>query len=123
MANMSSIMKLHGNQSPQLRTLIPRAAPAKTDTVSDSEPDLLAMQTAAWQQPARRRFGSSGRIAAPAMMNSIAPASIPAGRADFASLAARDSAREMRATLARRYSQQARTGAAEHQQHGLAIQV
>ncbi len=96
----------------------PQPEPVKTANFADSEPDLLALQTAAWQQPVRRRFGSSGRIAAPPMMNAITPTSVPTGRADFASMALRDAAAvAMNAAAGRWRAQQAQRAGAGHQQH------
>jgi hypothetical protein len=122
MASAVSISRLHAvnNLTPQGVT---RPEPVKTDIMSDSQPDLLALQTLAWQQPLRRRFGSPtrSRNGAPALMSTGVDTSIPAGRS-FSDVAMRDAAQQMRATAMRRYSQRPR-GAAGHQQHGMAIQI
>ena len=63
-----------------------------------AEPSLLDLQNMFWQQPVRRRFGSSGRIAAPPMMNGgIAPTVVPEDRNSFAALAAQDRFRALAA--------------------------
>ena len=109
MASASSIAKLHTPvKMENFSNLIkPQTERVKSANFAYSEPDLLAMQTAAWQQPARRRFGPPGRHAAPPMMNSITPTGIPEGRSSFGALAMRDVVQQMRATAMRRYSQQA----------------
>jgi hypothetical protein len=125
MASASSIARLHAQgKTANLADLEkPQPEPVKTANFADSEPDLLAMQTAAWQQPARRRFGSSGRIAAPAMMNGITPTVVPEGRSRFEAVSMRESVQQMRAAVTRRIEQQAQRAGAGHHQHGLAIQV
>ena len=49
-----SINRLH-TASNVSATVDAKPAPVKTDIMSDSQPDLLAIQTAAWQQPVRRQ--------------------------------------------------------------------
>jgi hypothetical protein len=120
MASMRNISRLFATE--------PDRAPVKCSNLEQlkidvSGPSMLDMQTAAWQRPARRRFGPQGRITAPPMMNSVMPTSLPEGRNSFADVAARETAMQMRAAMARRYSQQAQRGAAGHQQWPMAIQI
>ncbi len=122
MANMSSISKLH-QQKPQIAEL-PQRAPVKLSNLNNSEPDLLALFQQSLTAPVRRRFGSPGRFARPAADVRYASGGGPQGRNSFGALAMRESVQQMRATLTRRYSQQARGAGASHPQHGpLAIQL
>ena len=72
MASALSISRLHAAQ--RVSTWVStQPAPVKTDIVSDSEPDLLAMQMVEWMRPARgfalqRR---ETRFDAPALMSPI----------------------------------------------------
>jgi hypothetical protein len=104
MAQANTIGRLHeqGKLPKFGNSIKPQSEPVKTDILSDSQPDLLAMQIAAWQYPARRRFGPQGRLAAPPMMNSVMPTNLPTDRADFAALAAQDRFRALLAKHPRR---------------------
>jgi hypothetical protein len=121
MADMKLISKLFA--------MAPQTEPVKLPTVGHlgtdvpTQPSMLDMQTTFWQQPARRRFGSSGRIDAPPMSSGIMPTSVPMGRADFASMAMRDrAAQAMNAAVTSWRAQQARGGAG-HQAWPMAIQI
>jgi hypothetical protein len=104
MASAVSITRLHaqGKMDNLSNSTEPQTEPVKLPQCGNSqadvpEPSLLDMQNMFWQQPARRRFGSSGRIAAPPMMNGITPTVVPTGRNSFAALAAQDRFRALAA--------------------------
>ena len=127
MASASSIGRLHApvKNANLAHSIKPDREPVKSETVSDSEPDLLALFQQSLMTPLRRRFGSPrGALNSPAIMNSV-PVGVPVDRSGaFANMAARDRAAvAMNAAAGRWRERQARTGAAEHQQRGLAIQV
>ncbi len=111
MANMRNISRLFATEPDRAPVKLPKFGNSQIDV---PEPSLLDLQNMFWQQPARRRFGSSGRLTAPPMSNSVTPASIPTGRATFGDVAVREIAQQMRATAMRRYSQQPRGGGADH---------
>ena len=122
MASSRSITRLHAvnNSTPQGVT---QPAPVKTDNLADSEPDLLAMQTAEWQRPARGFVSpGSSRLDGPAIMGAMR-SSVPGDRGGaFADLAARDSAAvAMRTAVSRWQAQQARRGGAAD--HGVRVQI
>jgi hypothetical protein len=125
MAKASSIGRLHEQgKLPNLGNSIkPDREPVNSTNFVDSQPDLLAMQTAAWQYPARRRFGPQGRLAAPPMMSAMHAPVVPEGRNSFAAMAMRETVQQMRETAMRRFSQQAQRGGAGHQPWPMAIQI
>jgi hypothetical protein len=125
MASASSIAKLHAPVKMEnfSNSIKPDRAPVKLSNSDNSQPDLLALQTAAWQYPARRRFGPQGRLAAPPMMSAMHPPVVPMGRNSFAAMAMRETVQQMRETALRRFSQQAQRGAAGHQAWPMAIQI
>jgi hypothetical protein len=115
MASSVSINRLH-TASNVSATVDAKPAPVKTDIMSNSQPDLLAIQTAAWQQPARRRFGSPrGALTAPAIQSTVHPATAVDRAGAFADLAARD---RFRALVAKHVER-----GAEPQPWPMAIQI
>jgi hypothetical protein len=126
MASSRSITRLHAADTKPEPVQLPKFGNSQADVPG---PSMLDMQTAAWQQTRlRRRFGRRGpetRFSTPALMSTMHAPAEPDRSDAFGALAARDRAAvAMRAAVGRWQERQARTGAAEHQQHGpLAIQV
>ena len=120
MASANTIWRLHAAPQPE-PVKLPDSGNSQPNV--SAEPDLLALQTAEWQRPARGFVSPrSSRLDGPVLMGAMAPTSLPMGRRDFADVAARENAAHLRAAMSRRIEQQSRR--AGHQQHEpLAIQI
>jgi hypothetical protein len=128
MASAVSITRLHAAANVST-TVDTKPAPVNSPTAGELKPEaptLMDLYQQSLMAPVRRRYGSPrAALNAPALMSTMhAPTAMDRSGA-FAALAARDRAAvAMRAAVGRWQERQARTGAAEHQQHGpLAIQI
>ena len=133
MASAVSITRLHAaaNVSTTVDTKpAPVNSPTAGEFASPSVPTLMDALPAKLDGNRRGYADASGAwgpraaLNAPALMSTMhAPTAMDRSGA-FAALAARDRAAvAMRAAVGRWQERQARTGAAEHHQHGLAIQI
>ena len=130
MASAASITRLHAAANVST-TVDTKPTPVNSPTAGELKPEggslrlMDLYQQKLDEASVRRRYGSPrAALNAPALMSTMhAPAELDRSDA-FGALAARDRAAvAMRAAVGRWRAQQARTGAAEHQQRGLAIQV
>jgi hypothetical protein len=117
MANMQAISRLYAAE--------PQTEPVKLPDSGNSQAEvsMLAMQERfLLTQARRRRFALPGETVSefdsPALMSTIAPTSIPEGRATFTGMAAQ----QARAAFVRRMATQAQRGAG-HPQAWAPIQI
>ena len=122
MASMKTLSRLHA-VAPQEPVKSPTVGHSPPDVAA--EPDLLALQTAEWQRPARGFVSPrSSRLDGPVLMGAMR-SSVPGDRGGaFADLAARDAAAvAVREAVARQIARQAGRGGADAQPLPLAIQI
>jgi hypothetical protein len=118
MASANTIRRLHAAapQTERAPVKLPNLGNLEIDV---SEPSMLELFHRSLTARARHFALPTGeeRFGSPALMNSVMPIGIPAGRATFSDVAARETADQIRNSAMRRMERNAHRGAG-HSQHG-----